>query len=77
MNQHIAINDLEINEELDTVSLGSIVGGRHCGNPRQKVCKKVIISYFKKVRILAKKTVFYFKTVRVRAFKTALICYWR
>ncbi len=73
---NIAIKDLDINEELDNVSLGSLIGGSRCHPPR-RVCKKVLISYFKKVRVLAKKTVFYFKTIRVRAFKTALICYWR
>lgn len=71
---NIVIKDLEMDKELDNVSLLQIVGGCH---KKHRVCYRRRVKYLKKVaykkRIIKYVTAFKF----VPAYKTIMVCYWK
>jgi hypothetical protein len=71
---NIVIKDLEMDKELDKVSLLDIVGGCH---KKHRVCFRRRIKYLKRVayrkRVVKYVTAFKF----VPAYKTIMVCYWR
>lgn len=73
---NIVIKDLEMDKELDNVSLAQIIGGHRCYPPR-RICFRRRVRYFKRIayrkRIVKYVTAFKF----VPAYKTVLVCFWR
>ncbi len=73
---NIAIKDLEMDKELDNVSLAQIIGGHRCHPPR-RICFRRRVRYIKRIayrkRIVRYVTAFKF----VPAYKTVLVCFWR
>jgi hypothetical protein len=73
---NIIIQDLEMNQDLDNVSLGDIIGGHGC-HGRKKICKRRVTSYYVKIRRRVRQVKYVWKTYRVKRFKIQLVCYWR
>ena len=73
---NIAIKDLEMDKELDNVSLLQIIGGHRCHPPR-KICFRRRVRYIKRIAY-KKKIVRYVTAFKfVPAYKTVLVCFWR
>lgn len=80
---NIVIQDLEVNKDLDNVSLGDIIGGSSChggngGHGRhKKICKRKITSYWVKIRRQVRQVKYVWKTYNVKRYKVQLVCYWK
>lgn len=74
---NIIVQDLEMNQDMDNVSLGDIIGGSYCHGGRKKICKRKITSYWVKIRRRVREVRYVWKTYRVKRFKVQLVCYWR
>ncbi len=75
---NIVIRDLEMDKELDNVSLAEIIGGYRC-NPKKRVCVRRRVRYLKRITYHARVVrVSYMKRTRyVAAYKTIRICFWK
>ncbi len=73
---NIVNKDLEMDKELDNVSLLQIIGGHRCFPPR-RICIRRRVKYLKK-QVYWQKKVTYVKKFRfVPAYKTITVCFWR
>lgn len=73
---NIVIKDLEMDKELDNISLLQIIGGHGCYPPK-KVCHRKRMKFYKKIAYF-KKIVKHVKKYRmVPRWKTEYVCYWK
>ena len=70
------VKDLEMDKDLDNISMLQIIDGHGCHPPR-KVCFRRRIKYLKKVTYYQKKITYVKKYKFVPAYKTVTVCFWR
>ncbi len=73
---NIVCKDLEMDKELDNVSMLQIIGGYRC-HPPHRVCVRRRVKYLKKVFYTQKKIIYVKKFKFVPAYKTITVCFWR
>ncbi len=72
----IVIKDLEMDKELDNVSLLQIIGGHRC-HPPLRICHRRRIKYLKRVTYWQRKVTYVRRFKFVPAYKTITVCFWR
>ena len=70
------MTDLEMDKELDNVSLLQIIGGHRC-HPPHKICYRKRIKYLKKVAYWQRRVTYVKRFKFVPAYKTITVCFWR